>query len=41
MQRKLFLYWLSMLLVIFSIFLVVLHIAGVFSALDFRRWTKR
>ena len=34
MQRKLFLYWLSMLLVIFSIFLVVLHIAGVFSALD-------
>ena len=34
MQRKLFLYWLSMLLVVLSIFLVALHIAGVFSALD-------
>ncbi len=34
MQRKLFLYWLCLLLVVFSIFLAVLHIAGVFSALD-------
>lgn len=34
MQRKLFLYWFSMLLVLLSIFLVVLGITGVFSALD-------
>lgn len=34
MQRKLFLYWSSMVLVAFSIFVVVLNITGVFSALD-------
>lgn len=34
MQRKLFLYWLSMLLVVLFVFIVVLNIAGVFSALD-------
>ena len=34
MQRRLFLYWSVMLLVVLSIFLVVLNIAGVFSALD-------
>ena len=34
MQRKLFLYWFSIQLVLLSIFLVVLGITGVFSALD-------
>ena len=34
MQRKLFLYWFSMLLVLLFIFLVVLGVTGVFSALD-------
>lgn len=34
MQRRLFLYWSSMLLVVFSILLVVLNITGVFSALE-------
>lgn len=34
MQRKLFLYWSSMLLVLFSLFLVVLGVKGVFSALE-------
>lgn len=34
MQRKLFLYWSAMLLVVLSIFLLVLHITGVFWALD-------
>lgn len=34
MQQKLFLYWSSMMLVVLSIFLVVLNMTGVFSALD-------
>ena len=34
MQRRLFLYWSAMLLVVLSIFVVVLSAAGVFSALD-------
>lgn len=34
MQRKLFLYWSSMLLVLLSVFLVVLAVTGAFSALD-------
>ena len=34
MQHKLFLYWSAMLLVVLSIFLLVLHITGVFWALD-------
>ena len=34
MQRKLFLYWSSMMLVVLCMFFVVLHITGVFSALD-------
>ena len=34
MQQKLFLYWSSMMLVVLSVFLVVLNMTGVFSALD-------